>query len=223
MRPKRTSPLPRVALTCDRCGTSFTRAPSDAKKYSGTRAFCSRTCYRPSSPPILNDDGLTARVPLYGGDGSVRAYALIDAVDTEWIGQWRWHLLPSGYPRRSVYIPRTANSPYRVVHRYMHCDLLGLTQGDGVDGDHINRNKLDNRRRNLRVVPEDRANAQNVPSQKGSTSAFRGVSWKASNRKWSAQLRVDGKTVYLGLFEDEAEAAAVAREARRRLMPYAVD
>ncbi len=46
-----------------------------------------------------------------------------------------------------------------------------------------------------------------TPDQKSSSSKFIGVSWKKSNRNWTAQIEVDKKSVHLGCFENETDAA----------------
>jgi hypothetical protein len=103
----------------------------------------------------------------------------------------------------------------------LHRAILGLAYGDNRDGDHRNRDRLDCRRSNLRVVPK-LGNRQNVPSR-GGTSRYRGVTWFASRNKWMARLQVNGKPVHIGYFADEHEAGAAALAARQRLMPYALD
>jgi hypothetical protein len=104
----------------------------------------------------------------------------------------------------------------------MHRLILGLPVGDPRLGDHINRNRLDNRRSNLRIV--DRAgNGQNVGSRAGSTSSFRGVSWDSRNRKWSAQCMLRQKLYHLGRYTSEIEAARAAAAFRAEHMPFAVE
>ena len=49
------------------------------------------------------------------------------------------------------------------------------------------------------------------------TSELLGVTWKKSKQKWKAQLRVAGKMVHLGYFDDE-EAAGLAVDARLRAL-----
>lgn len=41
----------------------------------------------------------------------------------------------------------------------------------------------------------------------GATSSFRGVSWHRRERRWIAQIRIDGRQKYLGAFEREQDAA----------------
>jgi hypothetical protein len=160
----------------------------------------------------LMDDGVSARIPLHAQDGSVKAYAVIDAVDAECVGQFRWSLDSNGYAMRRHLGKRIT----------LHRVLLGLTGGDGVDGDHIDRDRLNNRRLNLRPVTRAQ-NAQNQGRHDGSISQFRGVTWHKTSRKWQAQIRTNGKNIKLGCFEDESDAAEAARAARARLMPYATD
>lgn len=157
-------------------------------------------------------------IPLRARDGSVKARAIVDDTDADWLNQWRWTLLPSGYAYRHM----SRGPGLGHLHIYMHRSLLGLEQGDGRIGDHINGNKLDNRRRNLRVVTRH-GNAQNVLSTKGSTSRHRGVSWNTDRQKWVAQAWINGRQTPLGRYDSEEEAAAVASAARAAHMPYSRD
>jgi hypothetical protein len=157
----------------------------------------------------------TVRIPLRAKDGSVRAYALIDAADVEWVNRWRWYLT-TGYAARSEVTKRQKRTIF------LHRMLLGLRPGDGFEGDHINRDTLDDRRSNLRRVRRAQGH-QNLPSQKRGTSSKRGVGWIARLGKWRARLMLDGKEHHLGLFETEQEAAEAARAGRARLMPFSVD
>lgn len=90
---------------------------------------------------------------------------------------------------------------------------------DGMVTDHINRNKLDNRRENLRNVTVAENN-QNVGVQKNTISGVRGVTWDKHKRMWKASSRIDGKLKFLGLFTDVEEAKQVAAESRLKHMPY---
>ena len=160
------------------------------------------------------------RIPLFARDGAIRAYAVIDAADADWVNQWSWRLTNKGYAARSV---RIEGRPGSVR---LHRALLGLTRGDGMEGDHINRDRLDNRRSNLRALPKG-LNAQNTGGWRHSSSQYRGVSWNKKDGKWTAQIRVgtraDSRLMNLGRFHSEIEAAECAQAARLRLMPYAVE
>lgn len=160
------------------------------------------------------DDNII-RVPLRARDGSVRAYALVDATDAEWVNQWRWYF-DGKYVSRSTKRNGGAQKKIR-----LHRILLGMIDGDGLEGDHINRNRMDNRRDNLRILTRN-GNRQNVPGRLGA-SRHRGVYWKAQNNRWCAQVRVGGKCHHIGYFVTEDEAAIAVCAARKRLMPFATD
>ena len=81
--------------------------------------------------------------------------------------------------------------------------------------DHINRNKLDNRRSNLRIVSYG-FNNRNKDKRVGASSKFKGVYLHHSN-KWQAYINIDGKRCSLGLFEKEEDAAARYQEEYKRL------
>lgn len=82
--------------------------------------------------------------------------------------------------------------------------------GGGLMVDHKDRNPLNNRRSNLRFVTGSQ-NAVNKSKAKGTTSKYRGVSWRgyASQKKpWYAYSRSpDGKQLSLGHFTNEDDAA----------------
>jgi hypothetical protein len=159
------------------------------------------------------------RIPLRRHDGTIRALALVDAEDFEWLTQWRWHLAGNGYATRNVPLPSGKQYPVR-----MHRQLLGLERGDPRQGEHRNRDRLDCRRGNLRIAERGmKDNLQNVGSHACSSSRYRGVSWHGQTRKWAARVILDGKAHWLGVFANEAEAAAVASAWRAEHMPFSED
>lgn len=100
----------------------------------------------------------------------------------------------------------------------MHRDLLGLTKGD-PEVDHINHDRLDNRRSNLRVVTRSQ-NAQNGSAHKDSMySKHRGVTYCIRHRHWIASAMCEGKK-YRATFKTEQEAADAAARYREQHMPY---
>lgn len=93
----------------------------------------------------------------------------------------------------------------KYVHRVVLSRVLGRELPKGFFVDHINRNRLDNRRSNLRLATLNENN-RNVGKFKG-TSRFIGVSWKKSRNKWYAQIKINGEVKYLGVYNSEVEAA----------------
>lgn len=145
--------------------------------------------------------------------GEIIAETIVDDEDFELFAHLPWHLSVQGYAVRVS--PRTNGRQYGYR---LHREILGLALGDPLQGDHINGDRLDNRRSNLRVV-EAFANAQNVNAQANGRSAHRGVYWCNTRKRWAAQVRTKART-YQGFFATETEAAIAASNARRELMPF---
>jgi len=78
--------------------------------------------------------------------------------------------------------------------------------------DHINHNRADNRLINLRNT--DRiGNQKNRTKQMNNTSGVNGVLWHKQHRKWYANIGVDGKNIFLGLFVEFHEAVNARKNA----------
>ena len=88
----------------------------------------------------------------------------------------------------------------------------------GKDVDHRNRNPWDNRWDNLRPATR-RENSQNRGPAKNKSSQHKGVTKVKGKNRWQAQITVDGKTHYLGTFDDEFKAAQAYNAAVRKYCP----
>ena len=160
----------------------------------------------------------TVLIPLRARDGSVRAHAIVDAADAAWVNQWRWSISGGGkYAARGVTF-----APGKRTTVYLHRVILNLEPGDLRIGDHINRNTLDCRRSNLRIVTKAE-NVQNQSPYKKAKSPYRGVWWNTQKRRWCAAVEYRGKTYYAGHFVDEHSAGEAARVLRARILPGAID
>jgi len=72
--------------------------------------------------------------------------------------------------------------------------------------DHQDRDPLNNKPSNLREATRS-GNCANINSRKGATSEFLGVCWDKRTKKWRAQICKDGRSIHLGRFDSEIEAA----------------
>jgi hypothetical protein len=161
--------------------------------------------------------------PLPSGVAAIRMpcglRVIFDEADRELVAAYRWHgkrksTEASVYAQSTVVIDGLKTS--LSLHRY----LLGATRGDGQVLDHWNGDTLDNRRGNLRIT-DTRGNSMNIRSSaQRKRGGFKGVFWNANAGKWEAgicagALRSNGKRkkIYLGLFEDPADAARAYDEA----------
>ena len=139
------------------------------------------------------------KIPLTQGK-----FALVDDADYEYLSRFKWHLTAYGYAARRYYFGNNST----II--YMHREVNGAKKGQLVD--HINRDRLDNRRINLRLCTKQ-TNAINSKLNKRNTSGYRGVSWDKVRKKWVAMLYVKGKCFNLGGYitiEDAAEARNTA-------------
>lgn len=97
-----------------------------------------------------------------------------------------------------------------VVSGYVKTPITHIIMGSpppvGYFYDHINRNCLDNRRDNLRVVSHSQ-NMFNRTMNYNNTSNYIGVVWFKRDKNWRALIRHAGKRLYLGTFADPIEAA----------------
>ena len=78
---------------------------------------------------------------------------------------------------------------------------------------HIDNNKLNNRKDNLQIVTQRINNLKDSIS----TSKYPGVSWEKSCNKWRAEIRIDGKNKFLGRFTQEIDAAEAYKDEFNKL------
>jgi len=141
--------------------------------------------------------------------------ALVDDDDYQWLSQWKWYF-DKHHSGIGGYALRKNKTKKIWMHRAVaeHMGILGRV-------DHINRNKLDNRRCNLRLATASQDGANRGRRQK-KTSKFRGVSWYKPTSCWRAQITTHSIVRHIGYFTDESEAAkAYNREALREFGPFA--
>jgi hypothetical protein len=140
----------------------------------------------------------TRTIPLTRG-----LVALVDAAGYEWLSQWKW--LAHRSVSHHFYAARGAWDPVRKRRHtvYMHRVLLA-TAGEV---DHINGDKLDNRRSNLRAVTR-LENTQNQRNKRSGCSAEGIGIYRRPNGRWTAQVTVNYRNIALGTFDTHEEAMA---------------
>ena len=145
--------------------------------------------YQPKPPPPDESDDTVRRIPLSNGQ-----FVLVDAADYEWLSQYNWHLCGGGYAARCEKSKRI------LMHRQI------MQPPDGMLVDHIDGNKANNCRSNLRLCtrPENQRNAR---KERGCASQYKGVFRDKRCNKWFAKYRDRGKYHGLGYFDLEVDAA----------------
>lgn len=113
----------------------------------------------------------------------------------------------NGYVTYSIW--SQGRSTPHLLHRLFVCAPAG------AHVDHINGDKLDNRRSNLRVVTPQRNQINRKRLNRNNTSGIRGVAYRphvSSLRPWHAQITVQHRNIYLGMYATREDAV----DARRR-------
>lgn len=135
-------------------------------------------------------------IPL---DDNGKHFAIVDEADFHLFVGRAWCLSLNGYA--------IASDEANVS---MHRVILGLSAGDGMDADHIDRDRLNNRRANLRACSRSE-NCCNKAKPRGWTNPYKGVSFNKKRNYWHAQVKLRGKNHFVGAFTTALEAA-VARD-----------
>ncbi len=103
------------------------------------------------------------------------------------------------------------NKKTYMAHRVVYFLHHGIDPGNSLI-DHINGNGKDNRIENLRLATQQENQANRQKTTKGK-SGIRGVRWHKQARKWKADIKVNYKTIHLGLFSELPDAAAARKSA----------
>ena len=135
-----------------------------------------------------------AEIILYNRRCEETARALIDLEDVDKVKNIKWCMKSNGY----------------VHDGKIHIHRLIMDCSDNMVVDHINHNKLDNRKTNLRICSH-RQNSMNQKTRRDNSSGHAGVG--KSGNKWRARIYIDGKEVHLGRFDTKEEAIRARKQA----------
>lgn len=137
----------------------------------------------------------------------------VDDANFEWLNQWRWYLSSSGYATRTQYVKGSGRKKQKNKIIRMH--RLITNAPDGLLTDHIDGDKLNNRRSNLRLATHTE-NHQNRGKQDNNTSGYKGVFLHNPKLKkpWRARITIPGNTnKHLGFFATPELAARAYNKA----------
>lgn len=184
-----------------------------AGDYSTRRAFSDNQRTKEIVTMSEHTTSLTShqdyRLLALSGKKGAGVFTKVDADLYDQLNRYHWHLATLGYPARR----RAFNGESHVVR--MHQEVMGFPVG--LDVDHINGDKLDNRRCNLRLATR----AQNLCNRHrhvaNKTSRFFGVFLDSLSGRWRAILQDNKRHVDLGAFNDEEMAARIRDSAAAAL------
>lgn len=159
-----------------------------------------QTKYEPNNFIV---DGDVCKMSLNDTKGNIVAYAIIDTDDITKINHLKWGTGWAGYVTAT-----NANGKKEKMHQF----VFGAKKG--MDIDHINGDRLDNRKSNLRFATRSQ-NCANSSERKTNSSGFKGVC--LVREKWAAQVCCSYKNHHLGYFDSKVEAAKAYNSAAKIL------
>lgn len=120
-----------------------------------------------------------------------------------------------GYIQYTLSCKENKKNRVYLAHQLVAMAFLGhKPNGFKLVIDHINDNKLDNRKENLQIVTQ-RFNS--CKTQGKYSSQYKGVSWHRQNNKWRADAFINNKSKYLGSYENEYDAHLAYQNALQNL------
>lgn len=133
--------------------------------------------------------------------------AIVDAHRFEELNRFRWQ-------HKDGYAVRYSGTGRKQKRIWMHRVVHGTPEG--LETDHENRNRLDNRECNLRTATDAQTAYNAGKRSDGVTSRFKGVSRRNETGRWRADISVNCRRISLGLFDEEIQAAIAYNRAARK-------
>lgn len=146
------------------------------------------------------------KIPIRGKYGQGR-HALIDNDDFAHVSRYKWHSDRNGYAVRTTSFWIEGAKKHQ--HIYMHRELICAPPGQIVD--HINRNKVDNRKDNLRFCTISQSNCNLKRKNK---SGYKGV--RPTRSGWAVEIDSDGQRIYVGHYQDLKKAVSAYNSAAEK-------
>jgi hypothetical protein len=132
--------------------------------------------------------------------------ALVDDDNFGWLNSFKWFAHKDDFKyNNGYYAVKKINKGGKSYMQCMHRLILNINDSKLLV-DHINGNKLDNRKENLRIATKSE-NGRNRDRQSNNKSGFKGVHWNKQFGKYRAQIMLNNKTTYIGLYTNPVEAA----------------
>ena len=144
--------------------------------------------------------GSETAICLVDKQGKHRALAWIDTEDLDRVKKWRWYL-DKGYVKAMI-VGYTVRLHLLIMRR--------VTINDGLEADHIDHDKLNNRKENLRIC----THRQNMQNMKNTVSGYPGVNWFKRDQVWRARIKDNRKKeIHLGYFKNKQDAINARKQA----------
>jgi AP2 domain/HNH endonuclease len=162
-----------------------------------------------SQPVTLSERRMSAMnhkiIPLTKG-----FVTIVDEDDYDYLIQWKW-TYNQGYALRGQ---KKKEYLYKRKTIMMHRIIMNAPEDKEVD--HKNLNGLDNRKQNLRIATYAQNKYNALKRNQKTSSKYKGVSWKIDKNKWEVYIKLSGKKVHIGYFNNEIDAAKAYNKAAEK-------
>lgn len=138
--------------------------------------------------------------------------ALVDDEDYEHLSKYKW-TVSVNKTKTKAYAYRNPRINKKQTSQLMHRVIAKAEIG--IDIDHVDGNGLNNQKVNLRTCTESQ-NLQNREKHKKLSSIYKGVHFEKDRSKFRARIKVCGKSITLGRFDKEEDAAKKYNEAAQK-------
>lgn len=169
-----------VYLNCLSCSEVF-YVPKCRRE---SKLYCSKKC--------MNDYRASNGIDRSGE-------VVLDDEDKYLLDKYSIYISHDGYAMARLYNQEDKKN----ILSYLHRIIMKAENGDIVD--HINGNKLDNRKSNLRICTHSQ-NSMNASRRSDNKSGYRGVSYFKSANKWHSCISAKGRMYYLGRYNSKQQA-----------------
>lgn len=131
-------------------------------------------------------------------------FALVDDEDYEELSNYKWGVMAVGYA-------------YTYYHEIIYMHRLILNPPKNKEVDHVDGNKLNNQRQNLRICSSQQNKFNTFKAKKKKSSIYKGVCFLGQYNCWSASIKYNKRRIHLGIFKTEIEAAKIYNQKAKEL------
>lgn len=133
----------------------------------------------------------------------------VDDTDYNYLNNlYRWKISKDGYAISNARYKKMGLFSGMTIHKIIKHPTKS---GRYINVDHIDGNKLNNTRGNLRVCTHEEnmrnRKVQEMYAKKKKVSKYKGVTWNKGKKVWEARISIEKKYLYLGSFSNELAAA----------------
>lgn len=194
-----------IKLICSICGSNkkvcrIENIPYCGKHYYQMKKYgkiLKRTKYDKNE---IERNGKYSKLYLYDKNNEVIGYSIIDTEDVEIVSKYKWHLA-------NEYVITLVKDKNKVRTLFLNHLIMNFDKRKNKDlvCDHINRDRKDNRKENLRIV-DFQTNGINKGTQSNNTSGTPGISYSKERKKWESYIKIGYKKINLGRYKTKKEA-----------------